>query len=88
MTLQDPPEAMGQLGLCLKRLIAKLADNCDSAYLFYFSEFDVKDGFWRVVVNDINAWYFCYVLPQEDGITVLLEKVDPFVPDQPPNRIV
>jgi len=31
-----------------------------------FSKLDIKDGFWRMAVNDENTWNFCYVLPSDD----------------------
>jgi hypothetical protein len=58
-----PPQAMSQLGLCLSRLIANMADNYDRNAPFMFTKLDIKDGFWRMRVSDADAWNFCYVLP-------------------------
>jgi len=63
---QAPAESMIQLGQCVQRLIALLADNYDPDQPFLFSKLDIKDGFWRMAVNDENAWNFCYVLPSDD----------------------
>ena len=63
---QAPAESMIQLGQCVQRLIALLADNYDPNQPFLFSKLDIKDGFWRMAVNDENAWNFCYVLPSDD----------------------
>ena len=30
-----------------------------------FSKIDLKDGYWRMVVNEHDAWNFAYVLPPE-----------------------
>ena len=51
-----------QLGQCVQRIIALLADNYDPNQPFLFSKLDIKDGFWRLAVSDENAWNFCYVL--------------------------
>ena len=57
------PEAMAQLGQCLQRIVAHMADNFDPNHPFMFSKLDIKDGFWRMRVSDDDAWNFCYVLP-------------------------
>ena len=66
---QAPAEAMVQLGHCIQRLIATLADNFNPQKPFKFAKLDIKDGFWRMAVNNIDAWNFCYVLPQTNPIT-------------------
>jgi hypothetical protein len=40
-----------------------MAKNFDTQKPFMFSKLDIKDGFWRMAVNDENAWNFYYVLP-------------------------
>ena len=60
---QAPAEAMGPLGSCFRRLVATMADNYDQETPFYFAKLDVKDGFWRMVVAEDDAWNFAYVLP-------------------------
>ena len=64
-TKQAPAESMIQLGMCIQRLVALLADNYDPQKPFKFAKLDIKDGFWRMAVNEEDAWNFCYVLPQE-----------------------
>ena len=64
-----PAESMVQLGQCVQRLIALLADNYDPTTPFRFAKLDIKDGFWRLAVNDKDAWAFCYVLPQFTPVT-------------------
>ena len=68
-TEMAPKEAMVQLGLALKRLIAVLAAHRTRGKPFKFSKLDIKDGFWRMAVSDEDAWNFCYVLPSENGET-------------------
>ena len=59
-------ETMNQLGAALKRIIAQVADNQLQGKEMVFAKLDIKDGFWRLVVSDDDAWNFCYVLPNED----------------------
>jgi len=66
---QAPAESMVQLGYCVQRLVALLADNYDPSQPFLFSKLDIKDGFWRMAVSEEDAWNFCYVLPQEQPVT-------------------
>ena len=57
---------MAQLGNCLQRIIAMMADNYDPSRPFIFAKLDIKDVFWRIVVNDDDAWNFSYVLPSQN----------------------
>ena len=45
-------QAMGQLGLVIKRLIQTLVDHESKCLPFWFVKLDVKDGFWRMAVSD------------------------------------
>ena len=56
-------ESMDQLGSALKRIIAQLADGQHHQKQFVYSKLDIKDGFWRMIVNADDAWNFCYVIP-------------------------
>lgn len=58
-----PQQAMANLGDTLKRIVSTMAKNYDDKLPFMFSKCDIKDGFWRMVVNKSDAWNFCYVLP-------------------------
>ena len=69
--LQAPAESMVQLGLCMTRLIALLADHCTKGHPFAFAKLDIKDGFWRMAVSEADAWNFCYVMPSDDENTPL-----------------
>ena len=57
---------MDQLGNALQRMIAKLADAQEEGKELCFAKLDIKDGFWRMVVSDDDAWNFCYAIPNED----------------------
>ena len=58
-----PKQSMAQLGDVLWRLLYTLAENYDVEKPFVFTKLDVKDGFWRLSVNNDDAWNFCHVLP-------------------------
>ena len=62
-TKMAPAESMVQLGQCLQRIIALMADNADPLKPFVFSKLDIKDGFWRMAVSEKDAWNFCYTMP-------------------------
>ena len=47
----------------MKRIVATMADHFHPQKPFIFTKLDIKDSFWRMAVNDDNAWNFCYVLP-------------------------
>jgi hypothetical protein len=62
-------EAMAQLGITLRRIVTTMAENAAENKPFFFAKLDVKDGFWRMAVNDMDAWNFCYVLPSTTKTT-------------------
>ena len=78
---QAPAEAMVQLGNCIRRLVATLADNYNPDKPFYFAKLHIKDGFWRMAVADDNAWNFCYVLPSTTPGAKQLDDIDIVVPN-------
>eukprot|EP00957_Ditylum_brightwellii_P091411 6959889-Ditylum_brightwellii.AAC.1 len=65
---------MAQLGLCMKRLVAMIADNYNHDRPFKFCKMDIKDGFWRLVVSAEDAWNFCYILLNKEG--TILDNID------------
>ena len=48
-------QAMGQLGSVVKRIVATMVDHYDPSKPFMFTKLDVKDGFWRMAVSDVDA---------------------------------
>ena len=56
-------EAMLQLGQTIRRIIYTMECNRRKDRDFYFTKLDIKDGFWRLAVNNDDAWNFAYVLP-------------------------
>jgi len=56
--------SMAQMGKVLPRLVYQVARTDPNLGPIYFAKWDIKDGFWRLVVSLENAWHFCYVLPK------------------------
>ena len=57
-----PQESMSQLGSAFKHIVATMVDYYNMGNPFIFTKLDIKDVFWRMVVNDQDAWNFCYIL--------------------------
>jgi hypothetical protein len=64
-----PQKSMAKLGECLRRIIQTMGDNYDKNHPFKFAKCDIKDGFWRLVVSETDAWNFCYALPLPSSTT-------------------
>ena len=79
--LLAPAEAMIQLGQCIHRIIATMADNYNPDQPFLFSKLDIKDGFWRVAVSDESAWNFCYAMPNSSSNKDDLDNIQIIVPN-------
>jgi hypothetical protein len=73
-------ESMIQLGLTIKRIVATMAQYKNPDMPFKFAKIDIKDGFWRMAVNDENAWNFCYVLPAKSK-TAPIDDIEIVVPN-------
>jgi len=64
MTPISNHQSMEQMGEVLWRIVAKVAEcNPDNGDIL-FAKWDIKDGFWQLVMSEENAWNFCYVLPK------------------------
>ena len=74
------PEAMVKLGQVIRRIIHLMAEYWHHGHPFKFAKLDVKDGFWRMSVDDVDAWNFCYVLPSLKERTSL-DDIKFFVPN-------
>jgi len=57
-------KAMEQMGQVLWRLVHTIAKSDPNDGPIIFAKWDIKDGFWRLVVSENDAWHFCYVLPR------------------------
>ena len=48
-------QSMTQLGRTIHRLIHTMAQHYSPAHPFMFTKLDIKDGFWRLAVNNVDA---------------------------------
>ena len=64
-----------ELGNVIKQILATIKDPCqeDPVVEFMFAKLDIKDGFWRLVVNAEDAWNVCYAIPNEHADTPLAD---------------
>ena len=60
-----PHHAMYELGNVIPRLVHTMATTTDLTTPFTHTKVDLKDGYWRMVVNPRDACNFAYVLPPE-----------------------
>jgi len=51
------------MGQVLWHLVHTIAQSNPKHGPIIFAKWDIKDGFWRLVVSESDAWHFCYVLP-------------------------
>ena len=63
---ESPEGTLDQLGTVLPRLIAAVAQTADDEVVF-FAKYDIKDGFWRMSVEEGAEYNFAYVMPQAEG---------------------
>jgi len=63
---EAPTNSMSQLGHVLPRLVHAIATSPDEQGPWVFIKFDIKDGFWRMIVPDKDEFNFCYVLPRHN----------------------
>ena len=61
-----PLHAMHELGWVLPRIIHALATVPEDDGPLLMAKFDLKDGYWRMVVPEADEYNFDYVLPQID----------------------
>jgi len=61
-----PQEAMKELGSVLPRLIYAAAMAPEAKGPILFAKFNIKDGYWRMNVEEGQEWNFAFVLPKLD----------------------
>ena len=67
-----PQHSMRQLGSVLPRLINAVATAPVNKGNMVFSKLDIKDGYWRMVVEEGRHLNFAYVLPDVAGARIRL----------------
>ena len=65
-----PQQSMAQLGSVLPRLIEAVATAPVDKGNLVFSKLDIKDGYWRMVVEQGRHLNFAYVLPDVAGARI------------------
>jgi len=53
-----PQKSMEQMGHILPWFIYKVATASTTQGPLFFAKWDIKDGFWWLVVSDEDAWHF------------------------------
>ena len=61
-----PHHSMYELGNVIPRIIQEMAAAPNNGVPILFTKIDLKDGYWRMVINEDDAWNFAYVLPPEN----------------------
>lgn len=57
---------MYELGNVIPRMIRTMAKAPENGIPLLFTKFDLKDGYWWIIVDEDKAWNFAYVLPKID----------------------
>ena len=57
-----PQHAMYELGNVIPRIVWTMAMAPETGVPLLFSKIDLKDGYWRMVVDERDSWNFSYVL--------------------------
>ena len=70
-----PHKEIYELGNIIPWIIWEMAMAPDTGVPILLSKIDLKDGYWRMVVNSKEAWNFAYVLP-------------PLAPIDPPELVI
>ena len=58
-----PQHSMYELRNAIPQIIWNMEKVPDAGVPILFSKIDLKDGYWRMVVNEADTWNFAYVLP-------------------------
>lgn len=60
-----PHHSIYKLGSVMSQIIWKMTLALDTGVPILFSKIDLKDGYWKMMVNAYDAWNFTYALPPE-----------------------
>jgi len=66
-TLSAPDISVKEIGKVLPRLLHYMWDTPAGGLHILFSKLDLSDGFWSLIVQEADSYYFAYILPQEVG---------------------
>jgi len=65
---------MEQMGKVLWHLVTTIAATKNNHGPIVIAKWDIKDGFWWLVVSEEDSWNFCYMLPrlnEDDPIEIV-----------------
>ena len=72
---------MRELCRVIERMVSLMAASPTDSPDFLFSKLDIKDGSWRVKIDENDVYHFCFVLPPENGKEILdINKVTIIIP--------
>jgi hypothetical protein len=66
-----PKGAIDQIGECLSQIVHAFAEASEDAKIF-MAKWDITDGFWRMDCREGEEWNFSYVLPQPEGLPIMI----------------
>ena len=58
----SPDYPIKEIGRVLPRLLVFMAA-VPAEEIIMFAKIDLSDGFWRMLVREVDKWHFAYVLP-------------------------
>jgi hypothetical protein len=61
-----PDKPVKEIGNAFRRILNLLFE-AESDEIVMLSKIDLSDGFWRMLVEALGAWNFCYVMPDPPG---------------------
>ncbi len=64
--LQAPKNAVRKIGKVLPHLLTYMRDTPAGLHVLML-KLDISDGFWRLIVWDVDCYNFASVLPQQEG---------------------
>jgi len=64
--LSAPDIPVKEIGKVLPCLLRYMRDTPAGLHIL-FSKLDISDGFWRLIIQEVDSYNFAYVLPQEAG---------------------
>jgi len=65
-TLRAPSVPVKEIRRVFHRLLHYMRDTPASLHIL-FSKLDISDGFWRLIVQQVDCFNFTHVLPQAEG---------------------
>jgi hypothetical protein len=61
-----PRRSVREIGKVLPRVFGFMASRPEGQTIL-LSKVDLSDGFWRIIIEEVARWNFCYVMPDPPG---------------------